>query len=40
MTVDIAVEVINLKGSVNKMISGNTGKNIVSNKEANKAVGR
>ena len=38
--VDVAIKAINLKESINKMISGNAGRNIVSNKEANKAVGR
>ena len=37
--VDIAVKAINLKESINKTISGDIGRNMVSNKEANKAVG-
>ena len=39
-TVDIAVKAINLEESINKIISGNAGRNIVSNEAANKAVGR
>ena len=34
--VDIAIKAINLKGTINKIISSNIGRN----KEANKAVGR
>ena len=36
-TIDIAIEAINLKESINKPTSGDAGKNTVSNKEANKA---
>ena len=36
--VDIAVEAINLEGSINKTTSCNTGRSIVSKQEANKAV--
>jgi hypothetical protein len=38
-TVDVAVEAINLEESVDKTTSGDAGRNTVSNKEANKAVG-
>ena len=32
MTVDVAVKAINLKESINKIMSGNAGRNAVSNK--------
>ena len=39
MTVNVAVKAINFEESIDKMMSGNAGRNTVSNKEANKAVG-
>ena len=39
-TVGVAVKAINLEGTINKTTSGNAGRNTVSNKEANEAVGR
>ena len=39
-TVDVAVEAINLEEFVDKTTSGDAGRNTVSNKRANKAVGR
>jgi len=38
-TVDVAVEAINLEESIDKTTSGDAGRNTVSDKEANKAVG-
>jgi hypothetical protein len=38
-TADVAVEAINFEESVDKTTSGDAGRNTVSNKEANKAVG-
>ena len=40
MTVDIAVKAINLNKSIDKTTSGDAGRNMVSNKEVNKVVGR
>ena len=39
VTVNVAVKAINFEESIDKMMSGNAGRNTVSNKEANKAVG-
>ena len=38
--VDIAIKTINLKGSINKIISCNIGRNVVNKQDINKAVNK